>query len=125
MIAHIFHVLRLALGLHLGFATTFSRHDRTNPNPNLACIYDRHYKHKTLDDRNDIGVALPVRYACLSHVFIWNRRTHLGAVFRVIDRGPAHALVDLTPLAAKKIGANGKEPVVMIRWPDPPTVAYR
>lgn len=123
MISHILHVLALTLGLRFGIATTFSRHDAGNPNPALACVYDRHFKHKILDDQHDIGIALPRRYACLSHVFIYNRRTHRGDIFRVLDRGPKNALVDMTKLAARKIGSNGKDPVIMFRWPPPPTVA--
>jgi hypothetical protein len=34
-------------------------------------------------------------------------------------------MVDLVPLAAKAIGSNGMEPVVMFRWPEPPPIAAR
>lgn len=125
MIRAILRALVAALGLRFGNATTFRAVDRGNPNPHLACVFDRHFKHRILDDRRDVGVALPTRYACLSRVFVYNRRTHRGAVFRVLDRGPAHALVDLTPLAAKAIGSNGNEQVVLFRWPEPPPLAAR
>lgn len=107
----------------VGLGTIFhSRGDAGNPNNHLACVYKthdakgrplRHYQHKILDDR-DMVVALPKRYPCLSWVWIYNFRTGLSTLARVGDRGPRHAMIDMSRAVARAIRHNGKEKVLMI-----------
>ena len=93
--------------MQVGKATTFWAHgDAQNPDPHLACL------HRDLKD-SDLVVAhktLP----CGSSVVVYNLRTNLATRAIVGDRGPRHAMVDLSRAVAKAIGSNGKETVVLI-----------
>lgn len=92
----------------IGIATTFfSFNDPWNFNPMLAC-YNRE-----LNDTIDILVAHK-SYGCRERVFVYNLRTKLSAVAVVGDRGPVHALVDLSQKMAKMIKSNGMEMVILV-----------
>jgi rare lipoprotein A (peptidoglycan hydrolase) len=91
----------------VGIATTFSADDIYNPNPLLYCT------NKALDDEKDIIVAhktLP----CGSKVFLYNLRTKKHVIAKVMDRGPRHAAIDLSPRTAQKLKANGMEPMLIV-----------
>ena len=105
-----------AIGVRWGTATTFYPTERWN-NGWAACL------HRPLR-ADDVGVALPVRYACGSEVLVVSRRSGRAAVFLVIDRGPRRALVDLTARAAQQIGSSGREPVWMMPMPPRQKIAW-
>ncbi len=90
-----------------GIATTFSsQNDPWNPNPLLYCT------NKTLKDL-DLVVAHP-HLPCGSKVLIWSPRTNLSVVATVADRGPRHAMLDMSEATTKKLRANGWEYVILI-----------
>lgn len=99
-------VLMAILHFKIGLATTFSNNDRFNPDINLACL------HRNL--RNSDHVIAHPRLTCGQKVILWNLRTMKYTIAKVADRGPRHAMVDLTPHVAKAIGSNGYEQVLMV-----------
>lgn len=100
----------LATG-QVGVATTFwSIDDPYNPDSGMAC-----YRGKKLVDSARL-VAHPT-LPCKSRVFLYNLRTRKSTVAIVADRGPKRALVDLSRGAAKAIGSNGMEQVLMFSLP--------
>ncbi len=98
-----------------GLGTVFgsSHRDPHNPNSHLACT------HEELDEGTLVVAhnALP----CWTQVWLYNPRTGKGTVATVLDRGPRHALIDMTPAVAAAIGHNGKETVLIV--PLPPGLA--
>ncbi len=116
MLTKLILLLSLAGSGQWGIGTIFgsSRWDSSNPHSRLACV------HREIDDARDLVVAhntLP----CLSRVWIFNPRTGHSALARVGDRGPRHALVDLSRAVARRLHHNGFEPVLMV--PLPPLLA--
>ena len=100
-------VLTLIINSQIGIATTFwAVDDPGNPNNYASCL------HKTLDD-NELVIAHPT-LPCKSSVLLYNLRT--GHLVKAIvgDRGPRHALVDLSLGTAKSLHANGFEEIVLI-----------
>jgi len=102
-------LLQLASSGQVGLGTIFgsSRWDAANPHSSLACT------HREIDDRKDMVVAhntLP----CHTRVWMFNPRTGRSAVARVADRGPRHALVDMSRAVARRLKHNGREPVLLV-----------
>jgi rare lipoprotein A (peptidoglycan hydrolase) len=95
-----------------GLGTVFgsSHWDRHNPNSRLACA-----RHQELDERTLVVAhnTLP----CRSEVWLWNPRTGRGVVAKVMDRGPRHAFIDMSPAVASALAHNGKEPVLVVPLP--------
>jgi rare lipoprotein A (peptidoglycan hydrolase) len=92
----------------LGLGTVFgsSRWDPHNPNSHLACT------HREIDDK-----ALVVAHntlPCRAKVWVMNPRTGRSVLAQVMDRGPRHALVDMSRAVARKIRHNGREPVLLV-----------
>lgn len=112
MLEHLILIISLLGGSQFGLGTVFghSSWDPNNPNPYLAC-----YQHRVIDDR-DLIVAHPT-LPCGSRVWVYNPRTGHSVVALVADRGPRHAAVDLSTAVAKRIGHNGKEPVLLVPLP--------
>ena len=96
--------------LQSGTGTVFSRVDAANPDPRLACDPTR-----VLDDRSFVVAhnTLP----CHSRVWLYNPRTGRSTVATVMDRGPLHAKVDMSPATARALRHNGKERVVIVPLP--------
>lgn len=106
-INHLFAFLGLLLHAHVGTATTFwSQGDPANPNPLNYC------SNRPLRDQ-DLVVAHPT-LPCRSKVLLYNIRTRLWAVATVMDRGPRHALIDISKGVEKLIKSNGYEKVIMM-----------
>lgn len=107
-------VLLLSLLSHgqTGLGTVFgsSHRDRHNPNSHLACA-----RRQELDERTLVVAhnTLP----CRSQVWLFNPRTGRSTVARVMDRGPRHALIDMSPAVATALAHNGKEPVLLVPLP--------
>lgn len=92
---------------HMGLGTVFHAYgDSGNPDSRLACTG------RDLVDSDRI-VAHPT-LPCGSRVFLYNPRTQKATIAKVQDRGPRHAMVDLSIGTAKALDHNGKELVVMI-----------
>lgn len=115
-------------GGRFGLGTVFyANHDPQNVNNHLACVPikdtryrvgdRRRYTHKVLDDARDYVVALPRRYPCGLWVWIFCPRTGRATLAQVADRGPAHALVDMSKPVARALGHNGKENVFLLPLP--------
>jgi hypothetical protein len=108
------HMLALIFYIKVGLATEFARpeHDSSNPSAHLACLG------RELNEKRDIVIAhqtLP----CGQRVNVCVPRTGKCVVAVVGDRGPVHALVDLAPATARRLGFNGYEPVVISTWLSP------
>ncbi len=109
MIQKVLLLLQLAGAGQLGLGTIFgsSRWDQSNPRSTLACT------HREIDDRKDMVLAhntLP----CHARVWVFNPRTGRSVVARVADRGPRHALVDMSRAVARRLRHNGREPVLVV-----------
>jgi rare lipoprotein A (peptidoglycan hydrolase) len=100
-------LLALFMQAQVGIATTFSANDVSNPNPLLYCT------NRTLNDERDLIVAHPT-LPCGSEVYLYNLRTKRHVVAKVADRGPRRALIDLSPKTARKLRANGMEPMLVV-----------
>lgn len=103
---------KLALGAHYGLATTFSAVDPWNPDPRLYCT------NRVMKD-TDLVVAHPT-LPCGTPVWLFNPRTLRTAVAIVQDRGPRHAMVDLSKAVARRLRSNGMEHVLMLPIKDQP-----
>jgi rare lipoprotein A (peptidoglycan hydrolase) len=101
--------LLLLAALQVGTGTVFSRIDAANPDPRLAC------SGRVIDDRSFVVAhnILP----CHSRVWLYNPRTGRSTVATVMDRGPLHAKVDMSPATARALRHNGKERVVIVPLP--------
>lgn len=95
------------LSARAGIASTFGVNDPGNPNGYAQCL------HRPLC-ASDFGVALPRSYPCGTTVWVYSPRTGRAIVARKIDVGPAHCLVDLSTAAARALGSNGWERVIMV-----------
>ena len=107
-------MLALILYIKVGLATEFARaeHDLSNPSSHLACLG------RELNEKRDVVIAhqtLP----CGQRVNVCVPRTGKCVVAVVGDRGPVHALVDLAPATARRLGFNGYETVVISTWLSP------
>ena len=107
-------MLALIFYIKVGFATEFARpeHDASNPSAHLACLG------RELNEKQDVVIAhqtLP----CGQRVNVCVPRTGKCVVAIVGDRGPVHALVDLAPVTARRLGFNGYETVVISTWLSP------
>ena len=102
--------LLLLAALQAGTGTVFSRFDVANPDPRLACAPSR-----VIDDRSFV-VAHP-SLPCRSRVWLYNPRTGRATVGVVMDRGPVHALVDMSPATAHALRHNGMERVIIVPLP--------
>src|SRR5258708_4689704 len=91
---------------HIGVATIFSADDQYNPDPRLGC------NGQMMDDTAYV-VAHP-SYPCKTKLAIYNLRNDKYTIAIVMDRGPRHALIDLSPAVANKIKANGMEMVIIL-----------
>ena len=128
-------LLLVAVGWHLGPATTFSSVDSGNPDPRLACYQVPGKKHhRKLDDKHDMVVAhrtLP----CRTPIEVCIPRTGLCARAIVGDRGPygRHCKsrkavgsycsdLDIAPALARALKFNGYEPA-MFRVVEPERLA--
>ena len=100
----------LAFAPAVGTATTFSRHDRGNPNPRVAC--------GGAMLRDSELVAAHPRLPCGTRVLVCAPRTRRCVTVRVVDRGPAHALIDLSLAATRALRSNGRERVWLWRLKD-------
>ena len=110
MIINLVFIARLLTTSSVGIATTFtSENDPGNPDPRLYCTG------KVLRDRDKV-VAHPT-LECGSKVFLYAPRTGRSVVATVADRGPRHALVDLSLGTARALRANGWEKVIMLPLP--------
>jgi rare lipoprotein A (peptidoglycan hydrolase) len=110
-------LLQLAGTGQVGVGTIFgsSNWDAHNPHSNLACT------HREIDDSKDMVVAhntLP----CHSKVWVFNPRTGRSVMARVADRGPRHALIDMSKGVARRLKHNGMEKVLVVPIPDRPLV---
>lgn len=100
-------IVALIMHAHIGIATNFAPvDDPQNPDPHAACL------HRDLTD-DDVVIAHP-SLPCRAKVWIYSLRTHRSIIAKVGDRGPRHALVDLAPATAKRLRANGWEPVILV-----------
>lgn len=120
-------ILLALASLRSGLGTVFHANgDSGNPNPGLACVPfkdpafapgdARRYRHRRLDDRM-LVVALPVAYPCGALVWIYCPRTGRSAIAVVADRGPRHALIDMSRAVARRLRHNGHERVVIALIP--------
>ena len=90
-----------------GLATTFSSaNDPGNPNPLCYC------NNQVLKD-DDLVVAHPT-LPCRSKVFLYNPRTRKRIIAKVMDRGPRHAMIDLSEGATKALKSNKYEKIFML-----------
>ncbi len=106
-------LLSLVQSGQLGMGTVFgsSRWDASNPHSRLAC------SHREIDDRTLVVAhnTLP----CRTRVWVYNPRTGRSAIAMVMDRGPRHALIDLSKAVAKRLRHNGRENVLVVPLPAP------
>jgi rare lipoprotein A (peptidoglycan hydrolase) len=111
MIEKVALLLSLVSTGQLGMGTVFgsSRWDKANPHSGMAC------NHREIDDRSLVVAhnTLP----CRSRVWVYNPRTGRSAIALVMDRGPRHAMVDLSKAVAKKLRHNGMESVLLVPLP--------
>lgn len=109
MIQKVLLLLQLAGGGQVGLGTVFgsSGWDRANPDSKLACT------HREIDDHRDMVVAHN-KLPCHTRVWVFNPRTGRSVVARVADRGPRHALVDMSRPVARRLKHNGREPVLVV-----------
>jgi rare lipoprotein A (peptidoglycan hydrolase) len=109
--ANLILLLSLLAHGHVGTGTVFgsSHRDRHNPNSRLAC------SHEELDE--SASVVAHNTLPCRSQVLLFNPRTGRSTVATVMDRGPRHALIDMSPAVAAALSLNGKEPVLVVPLP--------
>jgi rare lipoprotein A (peptidoglycan hydrolase) len=118
MLEYVILMLSLLATGQVGTGTVFgsSRWDPMNPHSRLAC------EHREIDDNQDLVIAhntLP----CGQRVWLYNPRTGRATLARVADRGPRHALADLSPVVARRLAHNGREPVLLVAVPPVPSRA--
>jgi rare lipoprotein A len=111
MIEKVMLLFSLVSSGQMGLGTVFgsSKWDPANPNSRLAC------NHREIDDK-----ALVVAHntlPCHTPVWIFNPRTGRSTLARVEDRGPRHALLDMSRAVARKLRHNGFERVLVVPIP--------